>query len=391
MAVICGLGVQPAFGAWVGEGKVAAEGSYEDNTRLTSEDEDDAYVTAVTGEGTVRQVTESSEVRATAGVTVVNYAGAEDLDNEDIEYAQLVAVTRGERSRLRFAGSYRRDVLLRTVGDIGDPLDGVDGGAPPPDDDLGNGDTDNGIVREQIRRNLINLRPSFGYQLTEQSSVTLGYYFQDRSYEDADQFQLQDSQLQGVTLGLSTALSELNTARITVGASRFDPQDDIETDAYDATVGWDHRFSDTASAGIDVGMRYAERDSDGDSGFLLRVRGLRQTEVGVLFASAERSLRPTGYGTLDQTDRFNLRLDTAVTDRWGYAVTADAYRTETIEGQSFRDRDYASLGAELNWSLDPAWSIGTYYRYQWIDRQDDGTASGNAVGIVLTYQPVREI
>ena len=71
------------------------------------------------------------------------------------------------------------------------------------------------------------------------------------------------------------------------------------------------------------------------------------------------------------------------------AIAPGSRRTRLLNANN--DRDYVEVGPKLTYELFESLRVGAYYRYRWVDRQDEGSGSSNAVGITLTYQPLRRL
>jgi hypothetical protein len=389
--------------AWTADAAVRVDTSYDDNVRLSADNEDDAIVTTADAKGEIRQLTENSEISAVAGVIYLDYSGVEDdvlqddLPAEDIEYADLRAHWTGERITWSLDGSVRRDLLLETVGFIRDPLavgaGGENSGSNAGEDLSTGGTIDQGSVEQQIRRYASSINPSFDYHLSERSRARLGYTYARVDYNNGLRAGLQDSQSNLLALDLERDMSEVDTVRLTTRAGQFDPDIDPKTDAYEMTVGWVRQFSESSNGSIDVGANHTDEDGRGDNGFVIRVRGFRTTELGSMYLQAERQLTPSGFGELVETDRLQFGYATRLSENVGLTLTGDAYSTRAQNEFDRRDdRDYVSLGPEVKWLFTPDFSLGARYRYRWVDRRDDpGSATGNVFGIFIAYQPQREI
>jgi len=397
------VGSAVAQAAWVTDGQLRADSAYDDNPTLSSTGEDDSVINTVHGQAEVRQVTESSSISAIGGISYIDYvdphADGADLNDKDTEFADIRSSWRGERLGWGLNGSFRRDVLLRTIGFIRDPLPagGTDGGdttsggdvggdhppnGPPPGDNV-----DAGSVDRQIRRYLGYVSPSVNYALTERTSAQLAYIYSSLHYDRGDEVGLENSQTNGVRAELERSLSETDRVRLSMAAARFDPELSTKVDAYEMTAGWTRKYSEVAGLSVDAGASYADsQDGQTDNGFVIRVRGYRNTEVGRMFVQAERQLYPTGYG-LVETDRLTLGFEHAMSDTVRLALMGDSYKTS-----GNNERKYISVGPNLTWSLNSNYSVGATYHYYWVDRESDpgGAASGNSVGVFIAYRPQRE-
>lgn len=402
-----------AQAAWVTDGVVRVDSRYDDNVTLSSTDEEGSSVTTAHGELELRNVTENSEVSVIGGANYIAYGesqvGTTELDNKDVQYIDLRSHYDTERTTYGLRGSARRDVTLATVDFIRNPIDTVGGGAVPggtatgtPEtpapanptgtagDPLGGGTLDGGSVDQQVRRYDVNVNPYIRYELSERTSVQFDYVFTSLDYRNADQTGLEDSTTNGVRFELLQRVTERDLARFRAGWARMDPETSSNSDAYQATGGWEHRFSEQTGMSIDAGASYRDRDGETDVGFVFTLRGFHRTEVGDIFAQAQRSLTPTGFGDLSETDRLTLGMRRNLSDTVEVSVNGDSYSTSNSDDN---DRSYISVGPQIRWLFSPSFSVGATYRYTWADRQDEpgGAASGNSVGLFLEYRPQREI
>ena len=407
-ALLCTCISSGVQAVWIPEGNVQVESHYDDNVRLTTDGgEESAIVTTTGGEMRLGNVTERSEVTAILGGSLVSYTaydGFEDLHNEDVEYADIRSSWRGTRARWGMDGSVRRDVLLETVGDIGNPLGTASGTAGGQSTTRGsesgrvvpgNGDPsvgiDSGSTEEQVRRVRTWVSPFLGYQLSEKTGVQLGYTYLGLDYDKQTTTGLEDSKSNGVSLDVWNQVNERDTARFGVRAVRFDPSEEPEsTDAYEMTVGWDRRLSERLRISLDVGGQRSERDSDSYSGYLARFNLFRRTDTGAMRVRFEHSLEPSGYGDLVKTDTLDLNYEFGVSDRLGFGLNGNAYRVRNSSNQisdQNNDRDYVEIGPDVRYALTTSVHVGAFYKYRWVDRQDEGSGSSNAVGIQVSYQP----
>ncbi len=390
--------------AWVTDVNATADSRYDDNIRLSTDgEEESAIATTVGGEMRLRNVTETSEFAAVAGAKYLmysNYDGVIKLDNEDIEYGEIHTKAQAQRLQWGFNGSVRRDVLLRTVGVILDPV-GTPAGGPPsqgsgvPIAEGPGSDVDAGSVQEQVRRTRTEASPYASYQVSERSNVRLGYSFLGLDYDKETATGLQDSITQSVTLDLLNRVTQRDIARIGIGAARFDPNEEPDsTDAYQFSVGWDRDFTERVRAGIDLGGQQSDRDGDTYTGYLVRLRASRTTDVGSLRARYAHTLQPSGYGDLVKSDTLELTYEANLSNRLDLSFDGRAYRTRESSNQvanDNNDRDYVEVGPRLTYELFESLRVGAYYLYRWVDRQSEGNGSSNAIGITLSYQPPRRI
>ncbi len=182
--------------------------------------------------------------------------------------------------------------------------------------------------------------------------------------------------------------SARSSVNLRLEASRFDPQQNIRSDNYTATVGWRHRVSERFSFSTDLGVRRVESDVNSDQGFVFGLRGNLATERGGFAGAIERSVLPSAYGDVVEADRLNLSYARAISERMALRFSSRAYRTRRAGGSRGRDRSFFSAGPSLSYQLAPAWAAEVSYSYQWVDRQNDPRSfAGNSYGLSLIYRP----
>ncbi|MEQ8857263.1 MAG: hypothetical protein RIC56_01325 [Pseudomonadales bacterium] len=379
--------------AWVVEPAARAEVRHDDNVRMSPTDEEDGLVNTLTGQLTLRQVTERADFAAIVGATYLDYSGV-DLDDEDIEFLQVRGIWEGERVRYGLRGSVRRDVLLRTA----DTLDDFTGGAGDEDfvvdDDtsIPPDDVDVGSVETQIRRIRTDVSPRVDFELGARTGLGLAYRYYANEYDEEPGVDVQDGEQHEVGVELARNLSEISTFRLRARAARFDPEVDETVDSYEIVAGLDRRFSDRFFGSIEVGGRRAETDQETDNGFVVRLRGIQSLERGRLAASLERSLVPSTSGDMVERDTARLQFYRSVSDRVAISVESRAYRISESTGVGGGDRDYVEIEPRIERALSPSWSLGLSYRYRWVDRENEvDSASSNAVSLFLSFRPPSQI
>lgn len=383
-----------AHGAWVIEPSAQLQTSYEDNVRL-EQDEDDAIVTSATAQARVRNVTETSQVSGVAGLTYLNYSGADELDDEEAGFLEFDAGRNTERVGYGVRASLRSDVILRRV-------DRIPEGFDLSDRDMGDGagaieeelpelglDVDEGVVREQIERRSMLVSPYLAYSLTERSQTRVGYTFYGLRYDDdARDAGLQESDSHSVFAQLSREVTPLDTMDVRIRASHFEPEASLESDNYELTVGWQRQISPRLTLGGEIGGRRVESDISNDEGLVFSLRGSYDTERGRFSGSLQRSVLPSAFGDVVEADRLELSYRRSLSQRATFSFSLRGYETRRDSGNSDRDRSFLTAAPNLSYALSPTWNVGVGYTYRWTDREDElGSASGNAVSLSLVYRP----
>jgi hypothetical protein len=384
--------------AWLVEPSLELNATYDDNVRLSEADEQDSIVTTGTAQLRVRNVTERSEVAAVGGVGYVAYSDVDELDNEDLQFLRFVGRRNTERAEFGFRAFGQRDLVLRRLAPILDPLDGstpdpVPGTGDPDGDPLDANDLSVGTVNEQVRRVRFDLAPYVQMNLTERTDVRLGLTYGQRNFDGAgERAGLQDTTTSGADVRLRRAVTPLTSINLTVGYALLESDTAADVDTYRATAGWQHQLTPATEIGAEVGATRTEGDLSSDTNVRYRVHAVRVAPLNRLRFQAERTAVASPFGGVVQADRLNLDYRHLVSERTELSIAAYGFRSERIGEGGQDDRKYAEVGPELFWNATPSWRLGLGYRYRWTEREEsDGTAHSNAVSVSVRYQPPRRL
>jgi opacity protein-like surface antigen len=386
-----------ARAAWVVEPTFDLSSGYDDNVRLRERNEVDAIVTTATLQAQVRNVSERSEVAATLGGGYVAYANVEDLDNEDLQFARLLARRNTERTEFGLQGNGRRDLVLRRLDPLENPLDATqpdaEPGILPRADELVDDDIDAGAVPEQVRRSRFDLAPYVQVELNERTDIRLGLAYARRFYDDeGERAGLRDTTTSGADARVRRALTPLTSVSLNVGYSLLESDAAIDTDTYSAMIGWQHQLTPATDIGVEVGANRTENDIASDTSMRFRIGATHTTPVNRFSGSVERSAIASPFGGVVQADRLSAEYRRLLVERLELNLSLYGYRSERLIGGDGTDRKYLAAGPELLWRASPNWRLGAAYRYRWVDRSEqDGSAQSNAVTLSLRYQPQRRI
>ena len=388
-----------AQAVWSVDPTVTVRSGYDDNMRLSALDPEKGTTTTAQAQARVRYLTERSQVAGYVGLNYRWYSGVDNLEDKDSEFLRFIADRRFERSMVSVQGSYTRDDLLRSLRYVPTGVDDVDAAQQEQIDELDQindaADVDSGD-REQIRRERYNITPAWSYRFTERSSGSIGYTFAEQKYDDDDlpvgggnPNGVQDSRTQALTLTLHHRLSEVDTLVGSIRRARYEPELTIESDTYEVQVGWSRRLSEITSVNFDIGARRVETDFDEETGMLYRASIQRRADRGRLIASAERSLYPSSFGQVVETDRLALRYRHSLAERWTMNVAMRAFSTNSAAGaNNNRNRDFLQAGVGVDYTLTEHIKVGLDYGYRWIDKESDaGSADANSVNLSFSWSP----
>ncbi|MBK1644852.1 hypothetical protein CKO25_09360 [Thiocapsa imhoffii] len=187
------------------------------------------------------------------------------------------------------------------------------------------------------------------YDLTERLTLLLGLLYTNfDSQQDPDQ-----SDGYGGDFGVRYQWSERTTFRALVGARKVD--------------------SRTVIDGIGI--------NNNSTGPIFQVAFDRELGPGLASVSLERSLLPSGRGTLLDTTQAIVALSYPVSERATARIRAMGVRNRNPDDGfvNFNDRDFLMLNPGLRWRVAENTWLDLSYRYRYQDREVvEGSADSNA-------------
>ncbi|MCC6208477.1 MAG: outer membrane beta-barrel protein [Gammaproteobacteria bacterium] len=315
------------------------------------------------------------------GRLIFNRYSENSVQDTNIQLLTFVARTATRLSRFGLSGSYKRDTTFATIAD------------PASDDaDQEAGDVDAGLIRTQVKRSRLLLRPSWKYNLSEVTSINLRYVLNDATYTGAGSEALNDFRRQNAEIALMRQLSERSNLTATVGAARYTSEDGANTDDYSASAGFMHEFSPMLHMQLGVGVRSATSTFGNSevesSGGLVNARfNGNFSELTTYRITVSQSLQPSGVGALVQSKSLNWELSHDVSEMLSVSLWGSAFRNQSIDFfSSASDRTHYDVEPGFRWNLDRDWSIDGSYRYRWQEYDgDDDAASSSAVYLAVNY------
>ena len=292
---------------------------------------------------------------------------------------------RGEKSLAEFDVDYaHRTVLGRSI------PDSDDGGLGEPDPGTGTGRTEDPTDQDDLL-----IRPRFRMDLTERTALLLDFRYQDVQFDDQvanDRENFTD--LDGA-LGVQFRTSP--TARLTVrgGVSRYEPDDDLVTDAQFVNVEWFNDVSETSRVYVRGGARRAKNegalDPDWKNGFSGGAGVQWSFEVTELFLELNHYLDPSSSGELVNRDQLRFRWVRQFSEKTSLRLGARAVLDEDIaDDDTFETRKYLAGSIEYEWRFTRQFSMVVGYDYTWRDYENDPTsAESNRVFAGVAYEPNR--
>lgn len=281
-----------------------------------------------------------------------------------------------ERSTLGVTASYVNDSTLDNIADKTDDP----------------GDIDPGITAERVRRNRLELSPSWVYALTERSDVNLRYDFTGVEYgsgrQDADLDNYLYTSLVGQYLYRLTERTTLNA--IAQPFLYSSPDADSDYHGGMLTTGLEHRFSRVLFGELSAGAYTTDFDvgdqSARQSGGLFSASLLLRGERTRLRALISRDLLPSGSGEMREADQILLATTHSLTPRLDIGLRARVLKTQDVGVDASEDRDYLLIEPNVSWQLSERFDLRATYRYRSRDEGTGDRAYGNLVSLALTYR-----
>lgn len=368
---------------WFVEPLLRVATTYNDNFRLTSASEQEAYLGVVDLRAAIGRRTETSEFTLTPQASFLRFNDG-TLDTED-QSLKLASYLETERSRFALDGAFVRDTSL--TGD--------------PDEPFGDGELiGSGVVQRRVRRETLNLKPSWTYAITERDDVTLGFEHTDVSYDQGNQLGLVDYDYNTVSVAGVHALSEVDRVSATAIASRFEAgQVRASSTDYGVLIGYERDFTETLTASAAAGLRQTRVRSastgvpskSDDTGLLVNLGLSKRLERGTLDLTYNRSISPTGTGSVVERDALSANITHRFTQRLTGVLSGDLLWDDDTSGQnSSLQRQLSRLRARLQWRWTRELSLVGAYRYTRQEREARGTeADSHAFTVSVVYRVPR--
>jgi hypothetical protein len=350
---------------WDFEPGVRLDLFYEDNVRLSTVDQQSSFGGFAEVYGVAARRTEVSELTFRGVLTSTYYGSITELNSTDGAIEADFAY-RMPRTTFGLESSFVYDSTLTSEEET------------------------TGIVQVNKRRSLFQIAPAIQYATTERSRIGAGIDFQDVSYEDVDEILLSNYRFGRANINAEYDLTERAVLVGRVFYERYDSDDESNSStAWGGDAGVRYELSDRTRLAGFAGARSVdaddapgfETDDGGGTGPIFSFLAERDYGPGLARITLDRSLVPSGRGTLLDTTRAALSLSVPVTERATARLDAIGVRNRNPGGETnFNDRDYFSIQPGLRWQLGEATWLDLSYRYRWQDREiQDSDAQSNAV------------
>jgi hypothetical protein len=338
--------------------------TYNDNIRLTSAPHRSVLQTTISPAVRFSRRTETSEANARAQLNVNRYTRDTQLNADDV-LIDLSYLRKLERDLLALDAGIARDSTFAS--------------------EL----AQTGVVQARRQRTRASASPAWTHNLSERSSVKLGYDLAEVRYQDRQNTNLVNYRAGTVFSGIKYKPSERDETFATLGYSEYKASDfATKFKTVFVEAGIERKFSEVLTARASLGanrVRFTVQDgSDTRSGWLANLNVERRFATAALTAEAGRELNPSGIGSLTETDRLALRWRQKINPRLEYSLSGAWYHNSFVgQVQNQRAERYLRVGAGLNWLASEYWTIEAGVGYEEIN--DGSGASANSIFVGATY------
>lgn len=360
---------------WYIKPEVSLTGMFDDNYNLETGPANNTYGSLLSGAITVKRVTDTSEINGFVQTDFNYYASdkGKSVPNETNQYFTLSGKHKTELSQLDLSAQVIRDTtlttqLLSTQNNI-----------------------DVGLVQVSRRRHLLSLTPSWHYKATERSEYSLDYKYTKVTFDKKENTGLYDYYENDFSGSYQYDLTERDKISATLDYGFYKASSiDNKFDSYGLSLDLKHSFTETMYGIFSIGQRKtyfttaAEKNSN--TGYLLNVGIVKNTELTVYNFSIRRNIYPSGAGDMVESDQLNLNINKRFSPKLLFYFRTQLFKNKSLLNQSFEDRRYFMVQPSLHWYVSRWWYIEGAYTYRQQKIQGDiDTARSNAAYIGVGY------
>ena len=392
--VVCGMQLvtaNPSEAAeWSMEPSVDLRTEYNDNINFTSAPHPSVWGVILSPDVKFSGTTEALNVTGGLRFNFNRYFGEQGLDTND-HILTLRSSYKGER-----------DVLGLNVDSVEDST-------------LVSELSDTGVVLARDQRRLLSISPSWSHSLTERTTITASYTYNDVNYANNVETGLIDYRDQTATLALSYRPGERDLASLTGYYDRYETNPGLFlANTYGIEVGYDRAFSETLHGSLAIGSRTTRSTSttqalvcDGpilagicfgnvttvksvtkanSTGYIFAANLDEQWETAKLSAALSRTINPSGLGTIVETDHLGLTWTQEWSPTVSSSVGANLYRSRYGQNVTGNNNSYYTIEPGVSWRMTENWTLRGGYSYR--SARYEGSqahASANVAYLVLSY------
>ena len=381
----CAGGVNAA--EWKIDPTIEFRVGYNDNIKLTIDDEVSSAEARLSPSAVFSVATPTSGTSGNLRFDFRRYEDDSNLDDNNVRF-DTSSYHRMERSELGLDLDFIKDTTL--------------------DSQLAN----TGLVLDRVDRRLINIGPSWTYNLDERTDARFGYTYSDVKYDDSDETGFVDFHINSGQASLQRILNERTAASVTLLYGQSSNDNQVDSKNTNLQAGGSYRFSETLSASLFAGVRYTKSDFSQSSqipifagdiiiGFIPLTEDVSRSDWGYTFnssltkdflrgqtgLSASRDISNDINGIPIEVTRLSWNNLYRFSETLSGNLNIQLYKSETNNNaRDSLNRDYYQIEPRFNWDFQQFWRISGSYRYrkQTFDNTGDD-ATQNAAYLTLTY------
>jgi len=252
-------------------------------------------------------------------------------------------------------------------------------------------------------------QPSWTYLITDTDSLIVNYSHTDIDY-DALATELADNHFELWSVSFKRRFSEKNTFSLLYSRSDNQVPDigiiglpGVETRTVTNSIftEFHHQFSETFSAAYKIGVRKSIQKTifiplagnpivkSEDDSPLFSFDVSKKYETSSVSLKVSRALVPSGNGSLNKNDSFDLGLQWQITDRSSANIKVSVLTVNPEDSNTNLNRfQYLSIEPRYNKRFNLSWNFSTYYRYREQSFNRIGSnAFSRALFLSLSYIP----
>ncbi|MDT8383286.1 MAG: hypothetical protein RRB22_02625 [Gammaproteobacteria bacterium] len=351
---------------------VALTANFNDNQRLTPESQESIFGHYLDVEAQVVRAAPKSDLTLHPRYRLSRYSKDTGLDNDVV---QMDVSTRllGEKSVSSVTLDWLRDTTLTSELE------------------------DTGLIEAEKYRTVRGVHPSYQYQYSERLKSDFLWHYTDVAYQDASLTGLTNYRYQSYSGSLVYAMSSLNSIQADLYGSQLDAPD-IGNQVVDTgvRVSISHAFHKQANATFTIGAHQLETTTELPGpdfastrhGFLGDVAYSQEQLRTSWKLKVQRSIEPSGYGQLVQSDRIDINASERLSPYWTLKIAGLYLQNYALEStQSFDSRQYARLTTSAAWRLSREWQITMRYARQWQKYESASRdADSNEIAVGIAYR-----
>ncbi len=360
---------------WTALPSIGVTGLYNDNLFLTPLPHHEAYgflvSPAVEFTGKTERLSVSSQVKG----VFASYYGGNKLNFFNV-HLPLSLRYQTEKDILSFTGGFVRDHTL--AGEL----------------------LSTGLVLAFTQRNQWTASPTWTRKITEKLSFQSGLQLSDTTYEDAARFNLRDFQVLGGSGGVLYQLTEQDQLHLSGSYISFHTTNapmPFRASVPGVNLSLTHAFTETLTGTVFGGPSFVSSTTQTISGDIKSQRTVwlygasldKKFERTAIHMNVSRSIQPSGFGLLVQTDRASMTISHDLSDSLTASLDGSAFKVASIatiaSGINFPESRYFSVTPTIAWKFSEWWKMELSYTYRLREQDGFSNASSNGTMFTLTY------